>query len=129
MMVYDMTTSQFIRRSQQKYLGSRGLIILIALLSAFVPLSTDLYLPALPTMSKSLQARAEQINLTLSAFFVLYSVGMLVWGPLSDRYGRKPILLIGLSVYVIASGLCSITTSVTALIAFRALQAAGGSAA
>jgi len=54
---------------------------------------------------------------------------MLVWGPLSDRYGRKPILLTGLSVYVLASALCSITTSVTALIAFRALQALGGSAA
>ena len=125
----DMTTTQPIQESRQKYLGSRGLIALIALLAAFVPLSTDLYLPALPTMSKSLQAPVEQINLTLSAFFVLYSVGMLVWGPLSDRYGRKPILLIGLSVYVLASGLCSITTSVTALIAFRALQAAGGSAA
>jgi DHA1 family bicyclomycin/chloramphenicol resistance-like MFS transporter len=124
-----MTTTQLAQGSRQKYLGSRGLIVLIALLSAFVPLSTDLYLPALPTMSKSLQAPAEQINFTLSAFFVLYSVGMLVWGPLSDRYGRRPILLIGLAVYVLASGSCSITTSVTALIAFRALQAAGGSAA
>ena len=92
-------------------------------------LSTDLYLPALPTMSKNLQAPVEQINFTFSAFFVMYSVGMLVWGPLSDRYGRKPILLTGLSVYVLASALCSVTTSVTALIAFRALQALGGSAA
>ena len=124
-----MTATQPAQRSRQKYLGSRGLIVLIALLSAFVPLSTDLYLPALPTMSKNLQAPAEQINFTLSAFFVLYSVGMLVWGPLSDRYGRRPILLIGLAVYVLASGACSITTNVTALIAFRALQAAGGSAA
>ncbi len=114
---------------RQRYLGSSGLIVLLALLSAFVPLSTDLYLPALPTMGKSLQAPADQINLTLSVFFVVFSVGMLVWGPLSDRYGRKPILLIGLSAYVLASGLCSVTTSVTALIAFRALQALGGSAA
>jgi DHA1 family bicyclomycin/chloramphenicol resistance-like MFS transporter len=124
-----MTTLQLAHVSRQKHLGSRGLIALIALLSAFVPLSTDLYLPALPTMSKNLQAPVEQINLTLSAFFVLYSAGMLVWGPLSDRYGRKPVLLIGLSVYVLASLLCSTATSVTALIAFRALQAAGGSAA
>ncbi len=124
-----MPTTQPTRAARQKYLGPRGLIVLIALLSAFVPLSTDLYLPALPTMSKNLQAPAEQINLTLSVFFVLYSVGMLVWGPLSDRYGRKPILLIGLSVYMLASLLCSTTASVTALIAFRALQAAGGSAA
>jgi len=124
-----MTTTQLVYPSRQKYLGSRGLIVLLALLSAFVPLSTDLYLPALPAMSKNLQAPVEQINFTLSAFFVMYSVGMLVWGPLSDRYGRKPILLTGLSVYVLASALCSVTTSVTALIAFRALQALGGSAA
>ena len=114
---------------RQKYLGPRGLIVLITLLSAFVPLSTDLYLPALPTMSKSLQAPVEQINFTLSAFFVMYSLGMLIWGPLSDRYGRKPILLTGLVIYVVGSGICSVTTSVTALIAFRALQALGGSAA
>ncbi len=124
-----MITMQPTSPPRQKYLGSRGLIVLITLLSAFVPLSTDLYLPALPTMSKSLQAPVEQINFTLSAFFVMYSLGMLMWGPLSDRYGRKPILLIGLVVYVFASGICSVTTSVAALIAFRALQALGGSAA
>src|SRR5512138_2012033 len=102
-----MTTLQLLRTPSQKYLGSRGMIVLLALLSAFVPLSTDLYLPALPTMSKNLQAPAQEINMTLSAFFVMYSIGMLVWGPLSDRYGRKAILLTGLSVYVIASALCS----------------------
>jgi DHA1 family bicyclomycin/chloramphenicol resistance-like MFS transporter len=123
-----MITTPPTQGPRQKYLGARGLIVLIALLSAFVPLSTDLYLPALPTMSKNLQAPVEQINLTLSAFFALYAVGMLLWGPLSDRYGRKPILLVGLSLYVLASLLCSTATSVTALIAFRALQAAGGSA-
>ena len=124
-----MTSTQPASLPRQKYLGPRGLIVLITLLSAFVPLSTDLYLPALPTMSKSLQAPVEEINFTLSAFFVMYSLGMLVWGPLSDRYGRKPILLTGLVIYVLASAICSTTTSVTALIAFRALQALGGSAA
>lgn len=124
-----MTIAQSPQASRQKYLGSRGLIVLIALLSAFVPLSTDLYLPALPAMSRNLHAPVEQINLTLTAFFVMYSVGMLLWGPLSDRYGRKPILLTGLSLYVLASALCSTTTNITALIAFRALEALGGSAA
>ena len=102
-----MTATTLTQTPHQKYLGSRGLILLLALLSAFVPLSTDLYLPALPTMSKSLQAPIEQINLTLTAFFVCFSIGMLLWGPLSDRYGRKPILLIGLSMYVLASVMCS----------------------
>ncbi len=115
--------------THQKYLGARGLVVLIALLSAFVPLSTDLYLPALPGMSAYFNASADQINLTLSAFFVFYAIGTLFWGPLSDRFGRRPVLLVGLSVYVIASALCANAWSVGTLIFFRALQAAGGSAA
>jgi DHA1 family bicyclomycin/chloramphenicol resistance-like MFS transporter len=114
---------------QQKYLGAKGLIVLIALLSAFVPLSTDLYLPALPGMSEQFQVPVDQINLTLTLFFVFYSLGTLVWGPLSDRYGRKPILLTGLSVYLLASALCAVAWNVQTLILFRVLQAAGGSAA
>ena len=76
---------------KQKYLGAKGLIILIALLSAFVPLSTDLYLPALLKMSAYFRASADRINLTLTVFFIFYALGTLVWGPLSDHYGRKPI--------------------------------------
>ncbi len=114
---------------QQKYLGARGLIGLIALLSAFVPLSTDLYLPALPGMSANFQVPVDQINLTLTVFFVFYALGTLVWGPLSDRYGRKPVLLAGLAVYTLSSALCANAWNVNMLILFRALQAAGGSAA
>lgn len=72
----------------QKYLGNRGLIVLIALLSAFVPLSTDLYLPALPGMGDYFGVSAGLTNLTLILFFLFFSLGMLFWGPLSDRYGR-----------------------------------------
>jgi MFS transporter, DHA1 family, multidrug resistance protein len=114
---------------QQKYLGAKGLIVLIALLSAFVPLSTDLYLPALPGMSAQFQVPTDQINLTLTVFFICYSLGTLIWGPLSDRYGRKPVLLAGLTIYVLASALCANAWNVTALIIFRAFQALGGSAA
>jgi MFS transporter, DHA1 family, multidrug resistance protein len=113
----------------QKYLGAKGLIGLIALLSAFVPLSTDLYLPALPGMSEHFQVPVDQINLTLTVFFICYSLGTLVWGPFSDRYGRRPVLLVGLSIYVLASVLCANAWDVRGLILFRALQAAGGSAA
>jgi DHA1 family bicyclomycin/chloramphenicol resistance-like MFS transporter len=113
----------------QKYLGPKGLVILIALLSAFVPLSTDLYLPALPGMSTYFNVGIEKINLTLTFFFIFYAAGTLIWGPLSDRYGRKPILLIGLSIYVAASGFCSLTDSLVGLIVCRILQATGGSAA
>lgn len=114
---------------QQKYLGAKGLIVLIALLSAFVPLSTDLYLPALPGMSTYFHVQADQINLTLTLFFIFYAAGTLFWGPLSDRYGRKPVLLVGLTLYVAASALCALAWSIETLIVFRALQAVGGSAA
>ena len=113
----------------QKILGPTGLIVLIALLSAFVPLSTDLYLPALPEMSVLFQVPVHDINLTLTMFFVFYALGTLVWGPLSDRYGRKPILLVGLSVYVLTSVFCANAGNVHTLVFSRALQAAGGSAA
>jgi len=118
-----------VEHNKQKYLGSNGLVILIALLSAFVPLSTDLYLPALPTMSSYFGVNADRINLTLTAFFVFYALGTLIWGPLSDHYGRKPILASGLGLYVIASAFCALTWSIEALILCRIFQAIGGSAA
>jgi DHA1 family bicyclomycin/chloramphenicol resistance-like MFS transporter len=114
---------------KQKYLGSKGLIILIAMLSAFVPLSTDLYLPALPGMSSYFGVSAGRINLTISLFFVFYALGILIWGPLSDRLGRRVVLIAGLSVYLVASIFCATAQTIELLTAFRVLQAIGGSAA
>jgi len=65
----------------QKFLGESGLVALIAFLSAFVPLSTDLYLPALPGLANYFQVSSEQVNLTLILFFVFFAGGLLVWGP------------------------------------------------
>jgi DHA1 family bicyclomycin/chloramphenicol resistance-like MFS transporter len=113
----------------QKYLGAYGLIIFIALLSAFIPLSTDLYLPALPGMSDYFGMSASRINLTLTTFFIFYALGTLIWGPLSDRYGRKPILLVGMGLYSTASVLCALMPSLDGLILCRIFQAIGGSAA
>jgi len=115
-------------QAKQKYLGAYGLIIFIALLSAFVPLSTDLYLPALPGMSAYFGVSAERINLTLTAFFIFYALGTLVWGPLSDHYGRKPVLVAGMGLYVIASAFCALMRSVEGLVLCRIFQAIGGSA-
>jgi MFS transporter, DHA1 family, multidrug resistance protein len=115
--------------AKQKYLGTTGLVIFIAILSAFVPLSTDLYLPALPGMSAYFGTSADRINLTLTAFFIFYALGTLIWGPLSDHYGRKPILISGLGVYIIASAFCALMRSVDGLIWCRIFQALGGSAA
>lgn len=116
-------------QAKQKYLGAKGLIVFIAILSAFVPLSTDLYLPALPGMSAYFDTSTDRINLTLSAFFIFYALGSLIWGPLSDHYGRKPILITGLGLYVLASTFCALMPSVDGLILWRIFQALGGSAA
>jgi DHA1 family bicyclomycin/chloramphenicol resistance-like MFS transporter len=116
-------------RIQQKYLGAKGLVVLIALLSAFIPLSTDLYLPALPAMRTFFGVGAEKINLTLTAFFIFYALGTLIWGPLSDRYGRRPILIAGLGLYVAASVGCAFMENVNGLVLCRIFQALGGSTA
>ena len=118
-----------INQPKQKILGTKGLIIFIALLSAFVPLSTDLYLPALPGMGTQFNATPDRINLTLTAFMIFYALGTLVWGPLSDHFGRKPILIAGLGLYVVSSAFCSLTPNVDGLILSRIFQALGGSAA
>ncbi|MEN6444174.1 MAG: multidrug effflux MFS transporter [Methanoregula sp.] len=114
--------------THQKYLGDRGLIVLIAVLSAFVPLSTDLYLPALPGMGDYFHVSVNLTNLTLILFFIFFSVGMLFWGPLSDKYGRRPVLLAGLALYIAASAACAVSWDIYHLIFFRILQAVGGSA-
>ncbi len=115
--------------SGQKVLGSKGLIFFLVLLSAFVPLSTDLYLPALPAMTNEFGVPEVLVTLTLILFFLFYSAASLVWGPLSDKYGRRPILLIGLIGYTGASLMCALSPSIYMLIVSRVLQAIGAGAA
>ncbi|AWW27459.1 multidrug effflux MFS transporter [Acetobacterium carbinolicum] len=115
--------------SKQKYLGDRGLLVFLVFLSAFAPLSTDLYLPALPTMTTYFNVPGYLTNLTLILFFIFFSVGMLIWGPLSDKFGRRPVLLVGVTGYAIAGLLCAVSGNIYQLIFFRVLQAIGGSSA
>ena len=114
--------------ARSQLLSEGGLLGLLALLSAFVPLSTDMYLPALPGMTVALHTSASLVNLTLVLFFVCYSFGTLLWGPLSDKYGRRSVLLCGLACYILASACCACAATVGQLILFRVLQALGGSA-
>jgi len=107
----------------------KGALGFLALISAFPPLSTVLYLPALPQMVEALDTTQTSVNMTLSMFFLFYSVGLLFWGPLSEKFGRKPILLSGLTIYVVASLFCAFSQQVEQLIAGRIVQALGGSAA
>src|SRR5437899_9828059 len=76
------------------------LLILLALLSAFTPLSVDMYLPALPTIVSDLKSTAGDIQLTLSAFLLAFGFGQIFYGPAGDRFGRRWVILSGLAVYI-----------------------------
>src|SRR5580700_5738550 len=104
-----------------------ALTALLALLTALGPLSTDMYLPSLPAIGLSLGADTAQVQLTLSIFLLGFAAGQIVYGPFSDKYGRKPLLLGGLALFIIASLLCMIAPSIRLLIAARFLQAFGAS--
>ena len=116
-------------KPNQKYLGTLGFIIFIGFLSAFVPLSTDLYLPALPKMVNTFHTSEGILNLTITFFFIFYALGMLFWGPLSDKFGRKKILTIGMIIYCVGSLLCANANNIPLLICFRVIQAIGNASA
>lgn len=98
------------------------LLAVLALLSAFTPLSIDMYLPALPVIAVDLQSSAGDIQLTLSAFMIAFGVGQVFYGPAGDRFGRRPVILIGLFVYVLTSIGCAFAAAAGHLIALRFLQ-------
>jgi DHA1 family bicyclomycin/chloramphenicol resistance-like MFS transporter len=105
-----------------------GLILMLGGLSMFAPLSIDMYLPALPTLSRDLGATASEAQLTLSAFFLGLALGQAVIGPFSDALGRRRPLLVGLVAYAIASLLCAIAPNIGALIGLRFVQGFAGAA-
>lgn len=109
----------------QKNLGKKGLIFLIFLLNMTGPISTDMYLAAFPTLLREFNTTSSMLNFTLVGFFISFALGMLFIGPLSDKIGRKPILLSGIFIYGLSSLLCSFSTSVEMMIAFRVSQAIG----
>ncbi|WP_333740695.1 multidrug effflux MFS transporter [Streptomyces sp. IBSBF 2806] len=107
-----------------------GLLVTLVLggLTATPPLSMDLYLPALPEVTRTLHAPAATVQLTLTACLAGMALGQLVVGPMSDRWGRRRPLLAGLAVYVVATALCALAPTVEVLVAFRLLQGLAGAA-
>lgn len=110
---------------RQTILGKRGLLLFLYVNNMFLPLSLDMYLPALPGMSVELGAPASVTNLTLTVFTFVYAVSVLLWGPLSDKYGRRPCLVAGAALYTAASLLCALSQSVYPLILARMAQGVG----
>lgn len=106
-----------------------ALTVLLALLTALGPLSTDMYLPSLPAITRMLGASTSEVQLTLSVYLFAFAIGQIVYGPLSDRHGRKPVLLWALSLFVLASLACALAPSIELLIAARFVQALGGAGA
>ena len=104
------------------------LVLIVGALSAFAPLSIDMYLPGLPQIATELGASPAEVQLTLTACLIGLALGQLVSGPLSDTYGRRRPLLIGLALYTVASLLCAAAPTVWTLAAARLLQGLGGAA-
>ncbi|WP_344868866.1 multidrug effflux MFS transporter [Amycolatopsis ultiminotia] len=104
------------------------MLLILGGLSAFGPLSIDMYLPALPRMGADLHASDTTVQLTLTAFVVGLAVGQIVAGPLSDALGRRRPLLVGLALYVAGSVVAAVSPGIDLLIAARALQALGAAA-
>lgn len=105
----------------------RALPLLLAALTATGPLGIDMYLPAIPQMATDFASSEGAVMLSLMTFFLGLMAGQLVYGPLSDRYGRRPLVFIGMSVFVAGSIGCALAPSLSALHGWRLLQGLGGS--
>ncbi|MEO3988673.1 multidrug effflux MFS transporter [Pseudocitrobacter cyperus] len=97
-------------------------IMILSALMAFTSLSTDIYLPAMPIMAKELQGDAE---LTITGFLIGFCLAQLIWGPVSDRFGRRPPLIIGMVLFIIGSAGCALSTDITHIVFWRVFQALG----
>ena len=104
-------------------------VVVLALLLGIQPVTTDVYLPALPALQQDLRAPMPQVQLTFAALLLAFGTSQLVWGPLSDRFGRRPILLWGMGAYVLASVACVLAPNMPLLIAARIAQGAAMGAA
>ncbi|GAA1918656.1 hypothetical protein GCM10009775_09020 [Microbacterium aoyamense] len=106
--------------------SSRLLPTLLLLLTVFGPISMDLYLPALPALTAELGAVTSVAQLTVTACLIGLAAGQLIAGPLSDRYGRRGVLLVGIIAYIVTSALCAFSPTVELLILARLVQGLAG---
>lgn len=104
------------------------LFLLLGALTAFAPLTTDIYLPAMPTLQHDFVTSAARVQLTLATYFVGFALGQAFWGPIADRYGRRLPLVLGMTLYIAASIACSLAPTIEWVAAARLIQAIGACA-
>ena len=105
------------------------LVALIIVLSVFAPISTDMYLSALPDMMVHFSTNESVMNMTLYGFLLSLTVSSLFIGPISDKYGRRPVLIVSMFLYMMMSVLCAFTDDIIVMIVLRIVQAIGGGGA
>ena len=113
---------------RQKNLSIPALIGFITFMNMYPPLSTDMYLPALPEMGKYFGASEFLVGMTLTIFFLMFAVSIVVFGPLSDKYGRRPILIFGATIFTVSSIACMTAPNIYILLAGRLLEGVGAGA-
>lgn len=112
----------------QRRLGTAGLVVLLVIGSLVTPLSLDMYTPAVPHMTDYFSTTDAMVNLTMVGYYLVFATSLLLFGPVSDRFGRKPLLVAGFAVYAAAGALCACSASIWMLIGARVVQALGAGA-
>lgn len=112
-----------IDQSKKKQISNKFLLVVLGSLMALTSLSTDMYLPALPEMHKELHGNIE---LTITGFLIGFSIAQILWGPVSDRFGRKKPLIVGIILFLIGTIGCALSSDISQIIFWRVIQAFGG---
>lgn len=112
----------------QRRLGTGGLVALLIIANILIPFSIDIYTPSVPMMPAYFDTNEAMVNLTLMGFFLFFTIGLLLFGPVSDKFGRKPVLVLGIAAYIGGSALCACALSIYMLIVARVVQALGAGA-
>jgi len=115
-------------RARGPPLSDRLLIVLLAAITAAGPVAMNIYLPALPAVQAHFGKTVAEMNTTVSAALVAFAAGILLYGPVSDRFGRRPVILVGLGIFAVGNVLCLLAPTLEALLAGRIVQALGTSA-
>lgn len=99
-----------------------SLILILGLISMLMPLAIDMYLPSLPTIARDFGVPGGQVQMTLSSYIFGFAIGQMVYGPMADSLGRKPVILGGVIVFALASSACALSDSIDMLIGMRFLH-------